>query len=196
MCLKSIMRRDIFSIWYYGFSRVRALVFLILTGVRFKSVGKNLKLFGVRHMSIGKELMVGDNCWLQAVTVYKGARYSPNLVIGDAASLSDSVHISCVGSIIVGSGTLIGSNVYIGDHSHGPTLLEPDALAIPPALRPLEDVASIVIGKNVWIGDGAKILGGAVIADGSVVGANAVVKNKFTDPGLILGVPAVLKRRF
>ncbi len=47
------------------------------------------------------------------------------------------------------------------------------------------------LGDDVWIGAGAKIFGGIVIADGCKVGANAVVNRSFTEPGrTIAGVPA------
>ena len=47
------------------------------------------------------------------------------------------------------------------------------------------------IGDDVYIGPGAKIFGGIVIADGIAIGANAVVNKSFTEPGIaIAGVPA------
>lgn len=190
------MRIDIFLYGYYGLSRFRAIFYRCLTGLRFKSVGRQLKIFGFRTMVIGEGLSLGDGCWLHAVTSYKGDRYSPSLVIGNDVSFSDSVHVSCVKEIRIGGGTLVGSGVYIGDHSHGATDLSPADMLIPPALRPLSEAAPILIGQNVWIGDGARILAGSVIPDGSIVGANSVVKAKFTEPGLIAGVPASLKRKF
>lgn len=190
------MKIDVFLYGYYGFSHLRAIIYRLLTGIRFKSVGKNLKIFGARAMKIGDGLSLGDGCWIHAVTKYKGIEYSPSLNIGDDVSFSDSVHVSCISEIRIGSGTLVGSGVYIGDHSHGPTNLSPADRVVPPALRPLAEAAPILIGDNVWIGDGARILAGSVIPDGSIVGANSVVKAKFTEPGVIAGVPASMKRRF
>lgn len=49
-----------------------------------------------------------------------------------------------------------------------------------------------VLGKNVELGIGAKVIGGVTLADGIRVGANAVVTRSFTEPGItIAGVPAV-----
>ena len=49
-----------------------------------------------------------------------------------------------------------------------------------------------VLGKNVELGVGAKVIGGVTLADGIRVGANAVVTKSFTEPGItIAGVPAV-----
>lgn len=47
------------------------------------------------------------------------------------------------------------------------------------------------IGKDVYIGPGAKIFGKVTIADGCVIGANAVVCKDFLEPNkIIIGVPA------
>ena len=54
----------------------------------------------------------------------------------------------------------------------------------------------IVIEDDVWIGAGAKILGGSHIAKGCVIGANAVVKGRTKPYGIYVGAPArLLKRR-
>lgn len=190
------MSFDPFVYFYYGLARARAIIFRFLTGFRFKSVGCRLKIFGVYSMKIGSGLSLGDGCWIHAVTSYKGVRYSPLLTIGENVSFSDGVHVSCAKEIRIGSGTLIGSWVYIGDHSHGTTDLSAADIKIPPALRPLSDEMPILIGDNVWIGDGARILAGACIPDGSIVGANAVVKSKFSESGIIAGAPASMKKRF
>jgi acetyltransferase-like isoleucine patch superfamily enzyme len=187
---------DFLFLIYRIMSRVRALLFWLVTGVRFKSVGRGFKFFGRSFMKIGARFSVGDACWIQAVRSYKGMRYSPAVFIGDGVSLSDAVHISCVSEVRIGSGTLIGSRVYIGDHSHGTSNLTKSSMEEPPGLRPLADVGLISIGDNVWIGDGVVILAGAVVQSGSIIGANSVVKSSFPHPGIIAGNPAVLKREF
>src|SRR5690606_14908486 len=47
------------------------------------------------------------------------------------------------------------------------------------------------IGANCYLGPGAKIFGAIELADGCVVGDNAVVNRSFTEPNSVLvGVPA------
>ena len=190
------MKIDFFLYAYYGFSRCRAVFYRLITGKNFKSIGRSPKIFGVRSMRIGKNFSMGDDCWLHAINKYKGLEYFPSLIIGANVAFSDAVHVSCITEIRIGSGTLIGSSVYIGDHSHGPTNLSSTDRKISPALRPLTEAATILIGDNVWIGDGARILAGSVIPDGSIIGANAVVNSKFTEAGIIVGIPASMKKRF
>jgi len=46
------------------------------------------------------------------------------------------------------------------------------------------------IGRNCYIGTGAKIIGGINIGNNSIVGANAVVTKDFPDKSKLLGIPA------
>jgi serine O-acetyltransferase len=51
-----------------------------------------------------------------------------------------------------------------------------------------------ILGKNIYIGPGAKLFGDIVIADGCAIGANCVVNKSFLVPSSILvGVPATCK---
>jgi len=52
-----------------------------------------------------------------------------------------------------------------------------------------------VIGDNVLIGAGAKILGGVSIGNNVVIGANAVVINDLPDNCVAVGVPAKIIRK-
>ena len=75
---------------------------------------------------------------------------------------------------IIGESCNIGSNVTIGGKSHS------------------KDVP--VIGDNVFIATGAKILGPVKIGNNSVIGANAVVLKDIPDNCVAAGIPAkVLK---
>lgn len=47
--------------------------------------------------------------------------------------------------------------------------------------------SSIIIGNHVWIGCGARIYKGTVIADGCVVASDSVVRGKFLTPNCIIG---------
>ena len=67
-----------------------------------------------------------------------------------------------------GSNIFIESGVVIGDN-HG---------------------KSPVLGNNVFIGSGAKIIGGVRVGDHSNVGANAVVLNDVQDFSTAVGIPA------
>ncbi len=71
---------------------------------------------------------------------------------------------------IIGRNCTIGSNVTIGGRSGNESLP--------------------IIGNNVYIATGAKILGPVKIGDFATIGANAVVINDVPDYGVAVGVPA------
>lgn len=180
--------------WAKIIPRLRGRVLYLLTGVQFKRVGIHAKIRGVTCMRIGRRVALGDFCWLEAVERYSGNQYTPILAIGDDVSISDLTHISCVHNITIGAGCLLGSKIYIGDHSHGSLRDYAHMRRLPPAKRPLGDAAEIAIGEDVWIGDGAVILAGTRIASGSIVGANSVAKLVVDRPALIAGAPAKVIR--
>lgn len=52
----------------------------------------------------------------------------------------------------------------------------------------------IIIGSDVWIGEGARILSGVNIGDGAIIGAGAVVAQDIPAYALAVGNPAVVRR--
>jgi serine O-acetyltransferase len=62
-------------------------------------------------------------------------------------------------------------------------------------LQRVDDPVAPVIGNNVDIGAGAKILGRISIGNNVAIGANAVVISDVPDDCIAIGVPAVIKPR-
>jgi serine O-acetyltransferase len=54
---------------------------------------------------------------------------------------------------------------------------------------------SPVIGNDVFIGAGAKVIGPVTIGDGALVGANAVVVHDVPDHVTVVGIPAKVVRQ-
>jgi acetyltransferase-like isoleucine patch superfamily enzyme len=176
--------------WAKVVPRVRSMVVYLRTGIKFRRVGRHVKVYGSRRITVGCQVAVGDYCWIEAVTSYAGRRYTPRLIIGDRVALSDLTHVSCLEHIRIGDDCLLGSKIYIGDHSHGSMSNLEEIRNVAPARRPLGDAAEIVIGEKTWIGDGAVILAGTRIGGSSIVGANSVVRLREERAALIAGAPA------
>lgn len=172
----------------------RILYCYFFKGLKLDMIGAHCKLKG-SGLYMGKNICIGDFCWIESVDNYNEQSFSPIIKIGDDVVMSDFVHISAVKHISIGSGTLIGGKVYIGDHSHG-NYKDPEKWNLEkeviPVQRPLSDEKDIRIGKNCWICDGAVILAGATIGENCVIGANSVVKGTFPANSLIAGIPAKL----
>jgi acetyltransferase-like isoleucine patch superfamily enzyme len=191
--------RDIFSSDPFDLAsglsiRVRAKLVGLARGIYFHKLGRLVKIRGPNNIKLGKNVSAGDFCWIEAISYYAGRRYTPRLEICDGVSLSHLSHISCVGHVRIGKNCLVGSKVYIGDHSHGSPSNVLEIFATPPANRHLDDIEPIDIGENSWICDGAIILAGTRLAMGSIVGANSVVKMQSNRPAIIAGVPARIIR--
>lgn len=62
-------------------------------------------------------------------------------------------------------------------------------------LQRVDEPCAPVIGNNVDIGSGAKVLGPIKIGNNVVIGANAVVIRDVPDNCIAAGVPAVVKQR-
>ena len=62
-------------------------------------------------------------------------------------------------------------------------------------LSRIEDPVAPIIGNNVDIGVGAKLLGRITVGDNVLIGANAVVARDVPSDSIAVGVPAVVKPR-
>jgi acetyltransferase-like isoleucine patch superfamily enzyme len=52
------------------------------------------------------------------------------------------------------------------------------------------------LGRNCFIGSGARILAGTTLGDQCVVGANAVVRGSFPSGAVIAGIPGRIIRQY
>ena len=99
-----------------------------------------------------------------------------------SARIGDGFYIGHFGTIIVypdtemGDGCSIGQGVTIGTRGQG-------------------DPGVPRFGDNVYIGAGAKVLGGVNVGDNVAIGANAVVVGDVDDDSVAVGIPARVKRR-
>jgi len=86
----------------------------------------------------------------------------------------------------IGDGTLIGPavQIYCAEHHKDPAL----------RAQGLEIARPVTIGRDVWIGGGAIILGGVTIGDRAVVGAGAVVAKDVPADATVVGNPARVVR--
>ena len=62
-------------------------------------------------------------------------------------------------------------------------------------LKNVSEPIAPVMGNNVDIGAGAKVLGNIRIGNNVVIGANAVVLTDVPDDSVAVGVPATIKKR-
>jgi lipopolysaccharide O-acetyltransferase len=159
-------------------------------------LGPRCYLRGLSYMRIGKNFQADDGLWMAAITANHGQTFSPSIVIGNNVSISRWTHIAATHRVEIGDGVLIGSKVLIIDHNHGQYRMGSLGIDIPPSLRPLDQDRAVVIGKNVWLGDGVVVMPGVTIGDGCVIGANSVVTRDIPPFTIAAGVPAAALKKF
>jgi lipopolysaccharide O-acetyltransferase len=191
--IRHVSEHGLFSIFLFFFDYIRNQ---IITRLRLGSfqlrniyIGPSAILRGLKFIRIGSSFYAKDMLWLDAIERFGNEKFRPQIKIGSRVSISRNVHIAAISQITIGNDVLIGSNVLITDHSHGDSH-QGLFLSTAPALRPLVSKGPIIIGCNVWIGDGAVILGGVCIGDGAIIGGNAVVTKNVPMMTIVAGVPA------
>ena len=96
----------------------------------------------------------------------------------ESTQIGKGFHIAHHGCMIVHTAAVLGDNVSI---SQGVTIGQ--------TIRNGE-VCLPVIGNNVYIAPGAKIIGGVHVGDHATIGANAVVTHDVPDGAVVGGIPA------
>jgi len=93
------------------------------------------------------------------------------------ADIGSGFYIGHYGGIIVSPFSKIGKNCNL---SHGVTIGQSNRG---------KNKGYPVVGNNVYIGPGAKIIGRVVIGDNVAIGANCVVTKDVPDNAVVVGVP-------
>jgi acetyltransferase-like isoleucine patch superfamily enzyme len=187
---------------------LRKLLYPLLLGSVGRGVvfGQGVVLRHAHKIRLGDGVTVDDLVVLDA----KGAA-NRGIDVGDGVFLGRGTILSCKdGDIAIGAQgnfgfhceIFSGSSVTVGRHGlfaaqsylvGGGHEFEGAGLAVIDQPR---SSRGIVLGDNVWLGTGAKVLDGVTIGNDVVVGANAVVNADLPDGAIAAGVPArVLRHR-
>ncbi|MHC2115764.1 acyltransferase [Stenotrophomonas geniculata] len=163
----------------------RAMIYgIFMRTLRFPGyMGPPMFMMGLRRMSMGRR-----------VRVFPGLRAechgSGELVIEDNVALGQCVHITCGARLIIGQGTVIAGFVSITDIDH-----EYQEVGVP-VMSQGHTTRETSIGKNCFIGMGARIQPGTRLGDGCVVGANSVVRGEYPANSVLVGAPAKVVRTY
>ena len=132
--------------------------------------------YGVRPAIVRKFLSLVYRILYKSVQILTGVELPCEAVVGH------NFVIDHFGSIIISGYASFGDNCRIRN-------------GVVVGLRRVEEKCAPLIGNNVDIGAGAKILGSIRIGDNVLIGANAVVLCDVPDNSIAVGVPAVVQPR-
>lgn len=156
----------------------------------FLMVAKNVEIdaLSTDGVSFGKGVSVGEGtrilCTGSLKSIGKGIK------VGDNVGMGEYCHYGCAGGIEIGDDTIVG--IYVTMHSENHVF---DDIAKPIRSQGVSH-KGIKIGRDCWIGAKVTVLDGAIVGNGCVVAAGAVVRGTFPDNCIIGGVPArILKYR-
>ena len=135
----------------------------------------------------------------------------PDLTIGEYSQIRCNVQFLGKGRIEIGSHTQIGDNSIIYSFQGGGVDIGDNVWVAPNCYIVDCDhctkkdvlirnqgavVKPVIIGNDVWLGNGVTVLKGIHIHDGAVVGAGSVVTKDIPENAVSVGVPArVIKYR-
>jgi serine O-acetyltransferase len=104
-------------------------------------------------------------------------KYKLGISLPFVTDIGSGFYIGHFGGIVVNAGSRIGKNCNL---SHGVTLGQANRG---------RNKGYPIIGNNVYIGPGAKIIGAVKIGNNVAVGANCVVTRDVPDNAVVVGVP-------
>jgi len=155
--------------------------------VIFEKIGL---LLGTKHICIGENTKFHDYIFL---TVWGEPAADVVISIGSGCNFGAFNHITAINRVVIGDNCLTGKWVTISDNNHGST--DRSDLELPPLRRKVVSKGPVIIGRNVWIGEKATILGGVTIGDGAVIGANSVVTKDVPPYSVVAGMPAIVVKQ-
>jgi acetyltransferase-like isoleucine patch superfamily enzyme len=112
------------------------------------------------------------------------------LIIEDGCRIGRFNHIYATQQVILRKKVLTANGVYISDNAHDYRDTQVAILD-----QPVLQNGPVEIGEGSWLGHNACILG-VRIGRHCVVGANAVVTRDVPDFSVVVGVPAIIIKRF
>ena len=156
------------ALWCYGSDNARSLVKVLATDGTTAMILYRLMQWSRRHRLVPLEMIFNklNSVFCQCI-IGRGAEFGPGLVLVH----SNGVVIN--GEVRGGSGVVIEHQVTIG----------------------AERRKSPVIGDDVFLGAGSKIIGEITIGEGVRVGANAVVVDDVSPHSTVVGIPARVVRK-
>lgn len=143
-------------------------------------------------------ITIGKNCEILGTlySVDKGV-----ISIGNYSEIRGNSFVGSVERIEIGDYVIISNNVKIYDNNNHPTSPEArkqmciDGFYGDAWRWTHSKHAPVVIEDNVWIGEGATILKGVRIGEGSIIGCRAVVTNDVPPYSVAAGNPAKVVKK-
>jgi acetyltransferase-like isoleucine patch superfamily enzyme len=175
-------------------NRLSILYYQKIAKKKFNFFGLNvlvlppLRIDGHENISLEDNVHINYKTWLAALPLAKTS--SCILQIGAGSIIGNFNHIYATQKIIIGKKVLTADKVYISDNFHGYKNIKAPIMD-----QPIIQNKEVSIGDGSWLGENVVVLG-SKIGRNCVIGANAVVTKDIPDFCVVVGVPAVIIKRY
>jgi len=156
-------------------------------------LGRILRLFySIKYKFLDRKIHISNTAFVHnAATFIVQGDERVGIYIGNDVYIGRYSNIHTSSRIKIGENSVLSDYVYLSTMSHG----------IDPSLGPIMkqksyDKGPIVLGANVFLGFGVKILPNVTLGDWCIVGAGWVVTKSFPEYSMIAGNPAKLIKKF
>lgn len=190
------------------FLRKRLYPYLLGKSGKNLIIGKNVTLRHAHKICLGNNIIIDDNCVIDAKgTSNKGVFIGNNvfigrntiiytkngdIYIGDGVNIGVNCDIYSKRTVNIGKNTMIAAYTYImcgGQYDYNNKE--------PFAQQSSQSKGPTTIGENCWLGTKTVVTDNVEIESGAVIGAGAMVNSNIPANVIAIGTPArVLKNRF
>lgn len=135
---------------------------------------------------IGKNVIVGKGCsfWMEGDDL--------TIEIGDGTSITRDVHFCAQEnrtSIMIGKDNMFSNNIIVRTSDSHPMV----DINTGNRINPPKNVKT---GNHVWIAPNSKIMKGATIGDGTIIGSNSIVTKSVPSHCLAVGMPVKVVKEY
>lgn len=151
-------------------------------------IGKGTTIYKstIRIRGNNNKIVIGDNCRIRKNCSFWIQGNNCSIVIGNHVTMQHSNHFNCSEDnrmITIGNDCMISNNIIVRtSDGHG--------IFDVATKKRLNEAKDVIIGNHVWIAPNSRIMKGAKINDGVIVGSNTMVNKIIPANCLAVGMPA------